>query len=618
MPPQNRIFGFLKSFPRGINSNVDPLLLPPNQLSFAVNATVRGDFVKQRPNFFKLTLVDNTGGDFQAGLFQGACYYRGLDGSVMCAVNGNLFQITISGNLATVNKIDVKSSSLLPIAPANLNAVSGISVVTLSWSPSENALSYTIQRSTDRSNYSSIASGISSTTYSDSAVAGGSTYYYRVFASNAYGDGNATFPVSATPSAPTVPASLSITSISSSSGQAIIGWSASAGASTYSILRSTSPGAESLIVSGVTELSYIDTGLTNGATYYYKVVAINNVGQSAPSAEASTTPLPSIPPAPTGLSATAQPPGISLSWSASVGSSSYSVSRSLSSNSGYSVIASGLTTLSYTDATVSGSTTYYYTVAASNDSGASPQSSYASATSLAPIPSAPSGLSASISNISPGQNFSFGVVANSGAIAGGLLLDAAALYSAHLAIASASNSYCPYSFVPLVGGSITVNGFVCTIVSFVTSITTNTTPYKLEVTSITAIPKFSGTASPIAGAVSIQPTTQVYYNSLFGTVTNVACQPYSFTNSASGNMTPPVNGVALSFTQPSGATSYNVYASSSQTGAGTKIASISGSGQVVNGVTSGLVGGTAYYFYITAVNASGESAESSRSLLTYV
>jgi hypothetical protein len=111
MPPQNRIFGFLKSFPKGINSDIDPLLLPPDQLSYAVNSTVRGNFLKQRPNFFNLTLVDNTAGAFQAGLFQGACYYRGLDGSIMCAVNGNLFQITISGNVATVNKIGSLSQS---------------------------------------------------------------------------------------------------------------------------------------------------------------------------------------------------------------------------------------------------------------------------------------------------------------------------------------------------------------------------------------------------------------------------------------------------------------------------------------------------------------------------
>lgn len=118
-PPQ-RILGFLKSFPKGMNSNIDPLLLPATQLAYATNVSLRGDYPLPRPNFFNLTLVDNTGGQFQAGLFQGSTYYRGAtDGSIIVAVNGFLFQIVIASNVATVTQIplppgDVGNSQSAP------------------------------------------------------------------------------------------------------------------------------------------------------------------------------------------------------------------------------------------------------------------------------------------------------------------------------------------------------------------------------------------------------------------------------------------------------------------------------------------------------------------------
>jgi len=102
------IYAVLKSFPLGINSYVDALLLPQNQLSFATNATVRGNFITQRPNFFNLTLVDKTGGDFQSGIFQGATYFRNTtNGYIMCAVNGKLFQISINAASTVATVIEV-------------------------------------------------------------------------------------------------------------------------------------------------------------------------------------------------------------------------------------------------------------------------------------------------------------------------------------------------------------------------------------------------------------------------------------------------------------------------------------------------------------------------------
>ncbi|HEY6879266.1 MAG TPA: family 16 glycosylhydrolase [Polyangiales bacterium] len=94
-----------------------------------------------------------------------------------------------------------------------------------------------------------------------------------------------TEPVPEAPSAPT--------SISASAGDAQVAltWTASVGATNYDIYRSTTPlGQGSTPLTSVTGTSYTDLGLSNGTTYYYRVVARNAVGSSGFSGEAAATP----------------------------------------------------------------------------------------------------------------------------------------------------------------------------------------------------------------------------------------------------------------------------------------------------------------------------------------
>ena len=70
-----------------------------------------------------------------------------------------------------------------------------------------------------------------------------------------------------------------------------LSWTASAGADTYNVKRSTTAGGPyTTIKTGVTLTNYLDTGLTNGTKYYYVVTAVNPGGESAKSNEASATP----------------------------------------------------------------------------------------------------------------------------------------------------------------------------------------------------------------------------------------------------------------------------------------------------------------------------------------
>jgi len=58
----------------------------------------------------------------------------------------------------------------------------------------------------------------------------------------------------------------------------------------YKVYRSTSSGTETGYVSLGNVTSYTNTGLTAGVTYFYKVRAVNSVGLSPLSNEASATP----------------------------------------------------------------------------------------------------------------------------------------------------------------------------------------------------------------------------------------------------------------------------------------------------------------------------------------
>lgn len=103
---------------------------------------------------------------------------------------------------------------------------------------------------------------------------------------------------------------------------------------------------------------------------------------------------PVVPPAPTGLIATAGNNQVALNWNASSGATSYNVKRATVNGGPYTTLASPSTT-SFTDTTAVNGTTYYYVVSAVDSAGESANSSQVSATpSAPPPPNAPTSLTA--------------------------------------------------------------------------------------------------------------------------------------------------------------------------------------------------------------------------------
>ena len=298
----------------------------------------------------------------------------------------------------------------IPAVPTGLAATPGNAQVGLGWSPSTGASSYTLSRATTSAGPYSVVAHPSTTTYTDTGLTNGTTYYYEVSATNSAGTSANSAPVGAKPTAPvTIPAVPTGLAATPGNAQVGLGWSPSTGASSYTLSRATTSAGPYSVVAHPSTTTYTDTGLTNGTTYYYEVSATNSAGTSANSAPVGAKPTApvTIPAVPTGLAATPGNAQVGLGWSPSTGASSYTLSRATTSAGPYSVVAHPSTT-TYTDTGLTNGTTYYYEVSATNSAGTSANSAPVGAKPTAPvtIPAVPTGLAATPGNAQVGLGWS--------------------------------------------------------------------------------------------------------------------------------------------------------------------------------------------------------------------
>ncbi|MDR1215910.1 MAG: fibronectin type III domain-containing protein [Treponema sp.] len=279
------------------------------------------------------------------------------------------------------------SQSTVPSVPTGITATAvSSSSITVSWSAVSGATGYRIYWATSSSGSYSQKESVTSTSFTDTGLSANTPYYYKVSAYNSSGESGQSNYYSATTSsstpsgsAPSVPTNVTATAVSSSS--ITVNWSSVSGATGYHIYWATSSSGSYSQKESVTSTSFTDTGLSANTPYYYKVSAYNDSGESEQSSYYSATtlsPTPSIPSAPTNVTATRlSANNVSVTWNPVSGATSYEVYWAYTASGEYTLDGTATST-SFTSTDWGADESGYFKVKAVNGAGSSDYSSIAS------------------------------------------------------------------------------------------------------------------------------------------------------------------------------------------------------------------------------------------------
>jgi len=330
--------------------------------------------------------------------------------------------------------------------PLGLTAVSSNAQATLSWTALSGATSYNLKRATVSGGpYTTIATGITGTSYTDIGLVNNATYYYVVSVVIATGESANSAEVAAIPGGRAV-----------NCGGSVAGWF---GADAYFLGGTASSTTDTIDMSGLVNpapqsvyktsrygsCTYTITNLTANTTYWVRLhfaesywgaagsrlfnVSINGTsvlgafdifaaaggkdkavirefytsanGSGQMAVQFTTVAdnaqingievLSPKPPVPVGLWAAAGNGQVTLTWPACAGAASYNIYRGTAPGGPYSLISTGgsVTDTGYVDSSVRNGTTYYYVITAYNPYGESGRSSEVSAALVCTPPSGP-------------------------------------------------------------------------------------------------------------------------------------------------------------------------------------------------------------------------------------
>ncbi|MGH9822301.1 MAG: fibronectin type III domain-containing protein [Blastocatellia bacterium] len=282
-----------------------------------------------------------------------------------------------------------------PPAPIGVTATAGNKQVTLNWSSSSGATSYEVFRATASGSEGSkpVKTGVTGTSFVNTGLTDGVTYFYKIAAVNKTGTSKLSVEVSAKPVAPPPPAPTNLTA-AAGDDQVTLSWTAvNATGVTYNVFRGTTAGGEGAtpIKTGLAGSMLIDTSVTNGTMYFFKVTALVNGVSSASSNEASATPAGPPPlPAPANLTAVPGDEQVSLSWAAvNAAGVSYNIFRGTSAGvEGATPIKTGLTSTAFVDVGLPNGAPFFYKVGATANGVTSALSNEANGTPVGTSPPA--------------------------------------------------------------------------------------------------------------------------------------------------------------------------------------------------------------------------------------
>ena len=258
---------------------------------------------------------------------------------------------------------------------------------TLKWDKVAGAAKYEVYRARSlNGDYIKYAT-VTGTSYTNTSyIENGNTYYYKVRALKSDGTAGAWSSIVAVTYKQTLSAP-AVTGGNDAQGRPTLTWNAVSGAAKYEVYRARSKDGTYTKYSTTTGTAYTNSSyLTSGATYYYKVRALDANGNAGPySAVVSVTCRLKLT-APTVTGGTDAQGRPTLKWNAVTGAAKYEVYRARSLNGDY-IKYSTVTGTSYTNTSyLANGTTYYYKVRALGSDGSyGPYSTPVSVTYKAPF-----------------------------------------------------------------------------------------------------------------------------------------------------------------------------------------------------------------------------------------
>ena len=288
-----------------------------------------------------------------------------------------------------------------PLAPTNLNGTFGDQHVSLTWDPADGrgfeVTNYTIYRKDPgASSYVAVAT-VNTTSFIDVGLVNGQTYRYVVTAHSIVGESPYSNFFEITPA--TVPDAPENLTIALRNSKILLSWAKPVDNGGfpvfyYNIYRSEGSVDNFVLYDFTYAKTYLDSQVEFGTVYYYRVTAVNVIGESTPSTTASISPA-TTPSSPQNLRATLSEGSIVLEWDTpnDDGGSPilyYRIYRSTVENGIYVNIGVSENT-SYVDEFISLGVNYYYVITAVNIAGESSYSSEVSIQYVTP-PATPSNL----------------------------------------------------------------------------------------------------------------------------------------------------------------------------------------------------------------------------------